>query len=236
MKGLNERLVGYTGQGRDLVDYEKLAKTYAKAAADRQALEESWENEDDTSILRLQAVKEMLAEELRNESEARVASLPVISKFDAYQIAKKANTHTDGRDAGIRMLSSMLKKHWAEDKSGDYIGETINGLKKYFRANFPKSQVSDVFEVMAQNGYLDMDLEELYMIASNIHDQDSFEHEIRRAGLDSNTEKHKKARKVIISMVSKFAEEEEDKEATEKPQPDFMPERQDVMSEDEDQE
>jgi hypothetical protein len=79
-----------------------------------------------------------------------------------------------------------------------------------------------------------MDLAELSRIAENISDQESFEYEVRRAGLDSSSENHKKARKVLLSMVRASSEEtededDEDKEATENPVPDFTPERQDVV-------
>ena len=232
MKGLNERLSEYTGSGRDQVsNYDKLANMYGDAVAKKRAEEASWENEDNTSEVKLAVLQKMIAEEISQEAEAKRAAMPVISKFEAYNIAKKANDDTSNRDAGIRMLSSMLKKHWAEDKSGDYLGETVDGLRKYFSANYPKSRVAEVFEIMADSGYSDLSVNELLRIAENVVDQESFEYEVRRAGLDSSAPAHKKARKFILAAVNTRESQVVEKQDV----PDFEPERQDVLGEDEEE-
>lgn len=230
MKRFNERLAEYTGEDRNLVsNYDELAKLVGHKVVARRAKEESWENEDRTDVRKLEYLRTLIAEQLEEQEMAEQAHLPVISKFEAYQIAKKANVDTDERDAGIRMLAGMLKKHWAEDRDGDWVGNTVANLKKYFRANYPKSRVNDVFDIMAENGYSHLDADELSRIAENIVDQETFEYEIRRAGLDGASERHKQARKFLLAMVN-VRDASGEQEPT-----DFITEPQDVVGEEDDE-
>lgn len=223
MKSIYDHLSTYTGENIGGMNISKLASRYSKEAA-RIAYENNYGAPDTGGVVEsrfLTIAKRKIAESLEKRAESLNGNLPVISVFDALQIAKSCN---DGKDMGVRNLTASLNKMWKKNRTANITAKTFLDLREYYESNYPRSKVVAAFEKMGNSGYLNLPVSDLIHIASRITDQESFEDEMRLAGLTSNRPDHVQARNFVLALIneggSKKAQFDDDEFEEDEPQED----------------
>jgi len=192
------------------VNYRKLSKLFSDAVkkqdAEDLAKEARFENPE-PKAKHLDWLKKAVEETIIREQEEVQGEFPVISSFDALQIAK-AVSKKNSRDVGVKNLVYFLEKKWGQNKGSNLITAELLSMKDHFKRNYPKSAATSVIEDFAKKGYSTLPISDLVEIADKIRSQDDFDYYIKEAGLHTNNPFARKARMFILSIVNGESEEE----------------------------
>jgi hypothetical protein len=183
---------------------QRLAPLFASHVAKRKEQERKNEFEYHNPPVFVEHLRSQAAKLIEKEAEKTAATFPIISVFDALQIAKshkKAKT-----DAGLRNLIGMLDTAWKKDRTANILAGTFVKYKDYYCSSFPRSAVVEVFDKMGSTGYATLDVRRLMAIASRIQSQDDFDYEMNQAGYISKNPYDVKARNFVLALVNNDAE------------------------------
>lgn len=212
-RSIRQHLADLSGNSVRDYDFSRLATHFGKAAKARDA----WDlrNEEDRERVvalnepHIDMMRRVVEEAIAKESAEVNGTLPVISKFEALQVAKEA-TQKSSRDVGLRNLSTHLERRWKDDRQGHLSASDILTLKDHYKRNFPKSAAINVVENFTKAGWLDLPVGHLMDIASQIRNQNDFDYYIKEAGLHTNNPYNKKARNFILALLNgRVAQEDE---------------------------
>jgi hypothetical protein len=213
MKSVTKHIQDLTGKSFSAVNFDKLAAEFSGnmkriSARDRQLEEEYYNPSPD--MKRAEKLKMLVAKAIEQESDRVNGSMPVISTFEAYQVAKRAYSE-NSRDVGLANLTTYLEKGWKRDREASLNTEEVVKLADHYKKNFPKSSAKKVLAGMVENGYFDLPVNELMGISSEIRSQADYEYQITANGLASNSPRNQKARQFILAAVNggRIASEED---------------------------
>lgn len=147
---------------------------------------------------------EMLCHTLKQaQREALTDSrLPAVMTFDAYCIVKDASKSSPG-DRGLKHAAHALYDRWNQDPMGHMtVGEMVN-YRDHFVDMFPKSAVKNVFDhEIPESGFNTLtNLPFLTRIASDIHDQQSYEDVVESNGLSGDRPEEIRARAYLKAVA-----------------------------------
>lgn len=199
-RNIKQDLANFSRQSVRDLSVSRLEKLYAPIVAQRRAQDEANEREFNLNLPHLERVKKILAQQLEQMANEENAHLPVVSYFDAIQVAKSARVSEN--DIGCRALITMLENTWKKDRTASISAAKYTALVDHFKKNYPRSAVVDVLEEVGRKGYLSLEVSKLAEIASEIQSQEDYERVILENGLQSNAPHCKKARQFILALVN----------------------------------
>jgi hypothetical protein len=204
-RNIRQHLADLSGASVRGLDYRKLASAFGKDVQTRAAEdlrnEAAREHAIDLHDRHLDWMKRAIAEAIEQESAEISGTLPVISAFEAAQMAKNASKKYS-RDVGVLNLSALLERKWKADREAHLTSSDVIMLKDHYNKNFPKSAAREVIENFTREGYLDLPVGKLIDIAAQIRNQDDFDYYIKEAGLHTNNPYNQKARKFILALLN----------------------------------
>lgn len=212
-KSIRQHLADLSGNSVRDYDFSRLAAHFGKAAKARDARdlrnEMNRERQVALSEPHIDMMRRAIEEAIEKESAELNGTLPVISMFEAAQIAKGAVKEAS-RDVGLQNLSTHLERRWKADKQAHLSASDIITLKDHYNRNFPKSAASRVVEGFTKSGWMDLPVGNLMDIASQIRSQKDFDYYIKEAGLHTNNPYNKKARNFILALLNERTAQEDD--------------------------
>jgi hypothetical protein len=202
-RNIRQRLANLSGKTVKDFDFSKIAECVADELrkAEEEDKEKEQYNASSVSERFLSALKKTCGEVNDPKDQDINGKLPVISVFDAYQIVKMARDEYP-RDVGISVLCSHLGKKWKRKKDANLLTSDFLRLKESYIRQYPKSKASSILEIVADNGYMSLDIGQLTAIAENIKSQEDYDYYIRQNCLASNSPQNKKARKFILALLN----------------------------------
>ena len=204
-RSIRQHLSDLSGKSVRDYDFSRLAARFGKAAKARDARdlrnEMNRERQVALSEPHIDMMRRAIEEAIEKESAELNGTLPVISMFEAAQIAKGAVKEAS-RDVGLQNLSTHLERRWKADKQAHLSASDIITLKDHYNRNFPKSAASHIVEGFTKSGWMDLPVSNLMDIASQIRSQSDFDYYIKEAGLHTNNPYNKKARNFILALLN----------------------------------
>lgn len=138
-------------------------------------------------------------------------SLPMILIADAHTCLAEA-VRKFPKDRGIKLAKAYVYNKWinSEDKSGSLTVGDVHTIRKHFLDTHPKSKIAQVIDKeFTKVGFNTLNIKELWRIASQVVNQDTYEAVIEANGLVGNTPGKIRARAFIRGLAElKMAEEE----------------------------
>jgi len=212
MKTIAEHMEELGLEARE-IDYRKLSKLYGNDVKSRREEDLRREADFETGLGRVQPrhidlLRKAVEEALVKEADEINGEFPIISTFDALQLAKTA-FKKNSRDVGLSNLVTFLERKWEKNKSANLITADLLKMKDHFKRSYPKSAAKEVIEEFSKKGYSTLPVADLCAIADKIRSQDDFDYYIKEAGLHTNNPFARKARRFILGIVNGEESEEE---------------------------
>ena len=151
--------------------------------------------------------------------KARQASLensplPVVSRFDAYQVVKAQSTKTR-RDRGLKLCAAHLMRLWRDDPEGTLAVGDLARLRAHYGRAHPRSKVRQVLDAeIPKVAFTTLPVRELAHAAAAITDQASYEETCRALGVDGRRPDQVRARAYLRGLVAISAPEAEPDDAS----------------------
>lgn len=187
-------------------DAEYVAGPLAKFAAKFKA---AYENKEADIVARqnqdviIAPVFDALRNKLAVLASQQDSSMPVVMRFDAYQVVRHAAESTKREDRGLTQLARHLEKLWTEDPMGSLTLGDLNGLRSHYGDAFPKSRSAKVIETeIPKVGYSTLPVAKLARIAATIEDQADFDNAIALHGFNGDQMPQVRARTLIRELVA----------------------------------
>ncbi|MDC1299875.1 hypothetical protein N8Z24_00050 [bacterium] len=205
MKKVRQVLANLTGQNVNDINYRRLANLYEADVRSRDAEDEqnAIEHELKTNIhsSHVDVIRKTVADAIEKCNAEIDGRLPIVSTFEALQIAKSASKQ-HSRDIGVLNLVTFLDKKWKSDKEANLNTKDVLLIQDHFAKSYPKSAAVEVIKEFSKKGYTMLPIGKLMDIASNIRSQDDFDYYVKEAGLDGNNPFHRKSRKFILALLN----------------------------------
>ena len=148
-------------------------------------------------------VFDVLRQKLAALASQQDSTMPVVMRFDAYQVVRHASETTKREDRGLKQLAHHLEKLWTEDPMGSLTLGDLNTLRAHYKDTYPKSRSAKVIETeIPKVGYSTLPVAKLARIAATINDQEDFDNAIALHGLKGDQMNQVRARTLIRELVS----------------------------------
>ena len=202
---IRQHLANLSGESVRDFNYSKLASQFGNLVEKRASYdlqnEIEYERGRTLSEPHIDMMRRVISEAIEKESAEMNGTLPIISLFEASQMAKNASQNSS-RDVGLLNLSTHLERRWKAHREAHLTVAELFKLKDHYSRNFPKSKASAVIENFTEAGYMDLPVGDLMDIAAQIQSQDDYDYVIKEAGLHTNNPYNKKARKFILALLN----------------------------------
>ena len=131
------------------------------------------------------------------------ASMPVVMRFDAYQVVRHAAESTKRQDRGLTQLARHLEKLWTDEPMGSLTVGQLRELSAHYKDTYPKSRCAKIIEIeIPKVGYSTLPVAKLARIAASIHDQADFDNAIALHGFNGDQMIQVRARTLIRELVA----------------------------------